>query len=156
VRAAGLLLLLPAAACGYGFGAGRARLPAGAEAVLVRPLDNRSPDAEAGPLLSAALRRELARRGAEGGAGAPAELTGEVEEASAVPVTAGASAWRLTLVARVRLTAAGKPLGEASVRRGEDYVAGVDALESEGRRRVALARAAEAAARQLLERLAPP
>lgn len=156
MRAAALLLLLPAAACGYGFGAGRARLPAGAEAVRVRPLDNRSSDAEAGAMLSAALRRELARRGADGGAAAPAELSGGVEEASAVPVAAGASAWRLTLVARVRLTAGDRLLGEASVRRGEDYVAGVDALESEGRRRVALARAAEAAARELLDRLAPP
>lgn len=156
MRLAGLLLLLAAQACGYGFGAGRGRLPAGAESVRLRPLDNRSPDAEAGALLSAALRRELARRGAEGGAGAPAELTGEVEEVSAVPVTAGGSAWRLTLAARIKLSAAGRPLGEASVRRGEDYLGGIDALESEGRRRVALARAAEAAARELLERLATP
>ncbi len=155
MRAAAALLLL-CSACGYGFGAGVSRLPPGAEAVRVRPLDNRSPDAEAGALLAAALRRELARRGAEGGAGAPAELTGEVEESAAVPIAAGASAWRLTLVAHVRLVSAGRVLGEARVRRSEDYAAGVDALESEGRRRIALARAVEVAARELLERLARP
>jgi len=152
--AAALLLLLPA--CGYGFGAGVSRLPPGAEAVQVRPLDNRSPDAEAGALLAAALRQELARRGAGGGAGAPAILEGEVEDTSTVPIAAGASAWRLTLAARVRLISAGRTLAEARVRRSEDYVAGVDALESEGRRRIALARAADAAARELLERLARP
>jgi len=152
--AAALLLLL--SACGYGFGAGVSRLPPGAEMVQVRPLDNRSSDAEAGALLAAALRRELARRGADGSTGAPAELSGEVEEVSAVPIAAGASAWRLTLAVHVRLVAAGRTLGEARVRRGQDYLGGVDALESEGRRRIALARVAEAAARELLERLSRP
>ncbi|MBI5070543.1 MAG: hypothetical protein HZB56_20130 [Deltaproteobacteria bacterium] len=156
MRRAVLLLLVGAGACGYGFGAGVSRLPPGAEAVRVRPLDNRSPDAEAGALLAAALRRELARRGAEGVAGATAELEGEVEESGTAPIAAGASAWRLTLVARVRLRTAEKTLGEARVRRSEDYVAGVDALESEGRRRIALSRAADGAARELLERLARP
>ena len=148
------LLAVCLSGCGYALGSGVSRLPAGAEAVQVRPLDNRSADADAGALVAAALRRELARRGAEGGPGAPASLTGEVEEVTAVPAAAGT--WRLTLVVRASLVSAGRPLGEARARQSEDYLAGVDALESEGRRRIALGRAAEAAARELCERLARP
>jgi hypothetical protein len=122
----------------------------------VRPLENRTADAEAGALVAAALRRELARRGADAGPGAAAALDGEVEEIAAVPATAGAAVWRLTLAARVRLTAAGRTLAERRVRRTEDYPAGVDPLESEGRRRIALQRAADAAARELVEALEAP
>jgi hypothetical protein len=150
--------LLPAVAalalgaCGYALTSGVSRLPAGAETVSVAPLANRTTDAEAGALVAVALRRELARRGAEGGPGSPALLAGEVEEISAVP-SVGAATWRLTLVVRASLSAGGRALGEARVRHSEDYLGGVDALESEGRRRIALRRAADGAARELIERL---
>lgn len=147
-----LALALAVASCGYAFTSGVSRLPAGAGSVSVPPLANRTADPEAGALVASALRRELARRGADGGAGALAALEGEVEEVSAAP-SVGAATWRLTLVVRARLAAGGRTLAEARVRRGEDYLGGVDALESEGRRRVALSRAAEAAARELVERL---
>jgi len=139
------------AACGYAFTSGVGRLPAGAERVAVPPLANRTADAEAGGLVAAALRAELARRSADGGASAPAALEGEVEEISSAPAAAGV--WRLTLVVRVRLLAGGQALGEHRSRRAEDYPSGVDPLESEGRRRIALRRACEAAAREIVERL---
>jgi len=153
-RRAPALALLLLAGCGYGFSSGVSRLPAGAEKVFVRPLANRTADAEAGALVAAALRQELARRGAEGGAAAPAALEGEVETILATPAT-GAT-WRLTLVVKARLEAGGKPLGEVTVRPAEEYLLGVDALESEGRRRVALRRAAERAGREIVERLEGP
>jgi hypothetical protein len=103
--------------------------------------------------VAAALRAELARRDADGGEGAPARIEGEVEEVSAAPVSAGAGVWRLALAVRVRLEAGGRALGEARSRRTEEYVAGVDPLESEGRRRTALGRAAAAVAREIVERL---
>jgi len=78
-------------------------------------------------------------------------LEGEVEEIETVPTAAGSTAWRLTLTARARLAAGSKTLGERRVKRSEGYLGGVDALESEGRRRLALGRAAEAAAREILE-----
>jgi hypothetical protein len=154
-RSAGLLLLA-AAGCGYAFTSGAGRLPAGAERIHVGPLENRTADAEAGALVAAGLRRELARRGADAGPGAAAELEGEVEEIAAVPVAAGAAVWRLTMSAKVRLLAGGKALAERRARRSEDYVAGVDPLETDGRRRVALRRAADAVARELVEGLEAP
>jgi hypothetical protein len=64
--------------------------------------------------------------------------------------------WRLTLVVKARLTVAGVALAEQRVRRSEDYLAGVDPLETEGRRRIALQRAAAAAARELIDRMEEP
>jgi hypothetical protein len=89
--------LLALASCGYAFTVGRSRLPAGAGRVAVRPLENRTAEAEAGAWVAAALRAELARRDADGGEGAPARIEGEVEEVSAGPAAAGAGVWRLAL-----------------------------------------------------------
>ena len=150
------LLALAAGGCGYAFTSGASRLPAGAERVHVRPLENRSADAEAGALVASALRRELSRRGADAGPEAPAALEGEVEEIAAAPATAGAGVWRLTLSVKVRLLAGGRTVAERRARRSEDYLAGVDPLESEGRRRIALRRAADGAARELVEALEAP
>jgi len=150
------LALLALAGCGYALTSGVSRLPAGAERVFVRPLDNRSTDAEAGALVAGALRRELARRGAEGGPAGPAALDGAVESVLVAPATPGAATWRVTLVVRAELRVSGRAVGEAVARPSEEYVAGVDALESEGRRRIALARAAERAAREIVERLESP
>jgi hypothetical protein len=46
-----------------------------------------------------------------------------------------------------------RAVAEARAGREEDYLAGQDPLETEGRRRVALRRAAAGAARDLVERL---
>jgi hypothetical protein len=128
----------------------------GAESVFVRPLANRTADAEAGALVAAALRDELARRGAAGGDGAPARLEGTILAITATPASADGSTWRLGLDVEARLLAGERVLGEVRVRRQEDYLGEVDALATEGRRRLALRRAAEAAAREIIERLEQP
>ncbi|HEU4385855.1 MAG TPA: LPS assembly lipoprotein LptE, partial [Anaeromyxobacteraceae bacterium] len=155
-HAVALALIVALAGCGYGFAAGAGRMPAGAESVLVRPLANRTADAEAGMLVAAALRAELARRGAAGGDGAPARLEGTVLESSAALSSPDGSTWLLTLEVEARLLAGDRLLGEVRVRRWESYMGEVDALATEGRRRVALRRASEEAARELLERLEQP
>jgi hypothetical protein len=132
------------------------RLPPGAETVLVRPLDNRTADAEAGALLAAALREELARRGAAGGEGAAARLEGTVLRSAASQVSPDGSTWRLALEVEARLLTGERVLGEVRVLRQEDYLGEVDALATEGRRRLALRRAAEGAAREMVERLERP
>ncbi len=153
---AAVVAALAAAGCGYGFTAGTARLPKGAEKVLVRPLENRTTDAEAGALVAAALRDELARRGAEGGPGATARIEGAVDRSQSVPSSPGSVTWRLTLEVEARLLVGEGVVAEQRVRREEDFLGEVDALATEGRRRLALRRAAESAAREIVERFEVP
>jgi hypothetical protein len=153
-RLAAVALL--AAACGYGFGAGAGRLPPGAQPVFVRPFENRTTDAELGAVVAAALRRELARRDADGGPGAPARIEGAVEEASFGASSPNGATYKLSLVVSAQLLVDGKVVAEQRARREEDWLAGQDALESEGRRRLALRRAADGVARDLVERFEAP
>ena len=153
VAAAAALAL---ASCGYGFGAGAGRLPPGAQHVFVRPLENRTTDAELGALVAASLRHELARRRADAGPEAPARIEGAVEEAGFGASSPNGATYRLSLVVSARLLVDGKVLAEQRARRDEDWLAGQDALESEGRRRLALRRAAEGIAREIVERFEAP
>ncbi len=140
--------------CGYGFTAGAGRLPPGAEKIFVPPFDNRTADSEAGAWVATALRQELARRGAAGRAGERARLEGEVELIRFLPTTG--TTFQLTLATRARLFVDGKPVAELPLVRQEEYVGGQDPLETEGRRRLALRRAAESMARDLVEKLERP
>ncbi len=150
--AAALLL----SGCGYAFSAQAGRMPAGAERIHVPPFENRTTDAEVGALVASALRQELARRGALGDAGAPARIEGVALSVSFAPSSFGSATSHLALVVSAKLVAAGRTLAEQRVQRDEDYLGAVDALENEGRRRVALRRAAEAAARDIMERFELP
>lgn len=147
-----------AAGCGYGVGAGSggARLPDDARSVFVAPLVNRTADAEAGALVAASLREELARRGAAGGEGAPARIEGEVVRVASAPLTTQGGTWRLTVEIQARLVRSGAELGRVDVRREVDYLGEVDAVATEGRRRLALRKAAADAAREIVERLESP
>lgn len=152
-----LALALWATACGYHVGAaGAGHLPPGAEKVFVRPLEDHTTDAELGAIVAVALRQELARRGAEGGPGARARIEGAVENSSFAPSSPNGTTWFAHLGVVARLVVDGKLVAEHRVARDEDYLVGLDALESEGRRRLALRRAAEGVARDIVERLAPP
>jgi hypothetical protein len=148
--AVGLAASMAHGGCGYRFTA-RAELPPGVDRVSVRPFDNLSSEPELGAVLAAALRRELARRGAEGEGGAV--LAGEVLASEPAPSTPGAVTWRIRLEVRARLSSDGATLAERTVRREADYLAGVDALETEGRRSLALRRLAEEVAREMVEDL---
>jgi len=155
-RRPALATLLVLLGCGYSFAAGKARMPAGAERVYVAPLANQTGDAEAGAQVAAALREELARRGCAGGSDAPAHIEGTVVRSQFGPTTPEASSYRLTLEVQVRLVVDGKVAAEQTARRQQDYIGEVDALASEGRRRVALRLAATGLARDVVERLETP
>ncbi|MCX5730593.1 MAG: LPS assembly lipoprotein LptE [Deltaproteobacteria bacterium] len=150
--AAALALAAAWAGCGYSATAGASRLPPGAEHVFVPPFANRTADAEAGALVAASLREELARRGTAGGEGAPARIEGVVTRVSAAPVTTQGGTWRLVFEVQARLLVDGKESAAAAVRREVDYLGEVDAIATEGRRRLALRRAASEAARDIVER----
>ena len=150
--AAALALAAAWAGCGYSATAGASRLPPGAEHVFVPPFANRTADAEAGALVAASLREELARRGTAGGEGAPARIEGVVTRVSAAPVTTQGGTWRLVFEVQARLLVDGKDAAATTVRREVDYQGEVDAIATEGRRRLALRRAASEAARDIVER----
>jgi hypothetical protein len=154
MRAAALALLL-LSGCGYRLAAKGAPLAGGVTHVFVPPFENRTGDAEAGAFVAAALREELSRRDAIAGAESAARIEGVVEATTAAPSTAAATGtftWRLGMVVTARLLDAGKPVAEARIVREEEFLTGQDPLETEGRRRVALRRAATAAARDVVER----
>lgn len=156
-RARSLALLLAASAgCGYSLAAGSGRLPSGAQHVFVRPLENRTTDAEAGALVAAALRQELARRGADGSSGSAARIEGTIEDSSFSPLGLNPPTYRLGLTVSARLFVGEKLLAEQRAARVEDWLSGLDPLESEGRRRLALRRAAEAVAKEIVERFEQP
>jgi len=151
------LLALASAGCGYHLGAaGAGHLPPGAEKIFVRPLEDHTTDAELGAIVATALRQELARRGADGGPGARARIEGTVEESTFAASSPNGSTWNAHLGVSARLVVDGKVVAEQRASRNEDYLAGQDPLESEGRRRLALRRAAAAAARDIMERFAVP
>ena len=149
--------LLAACACGYHLAGHGAPLAGGVKTAAVPPFENRTSDAEAGALVAGAVRDELARRGAAGEGGA--RILGVVESAVAGPssvIASGAQTWRLGMVASARLVDGDRTVAQARAARDEEYLSGQDPLETEGRRRLALRRAAEALARDLVERLEAP
>ena len=156
-RIAFIAVLLGLSGCGYHLAAGGpGRLPPGAEKIFVRPLEDHTTDAELGALVAAALRHELARRDADGGPRARAHLEGAVDSSSFGASSPNGSTWRVALAVSARLVVDGKVVAEQRARRDEDYLTGLDPLESEGRRRLALRRAAEAVARDIVERFEAP
>ncbi len=155
-RGAVLALALAAAGCGYSVAAGAGRLPAGAEKVYVATFANRTTDAEAGALVAGSLRDELARRGSSGGPGSAARIEGTVTQVTWIPTTPDGGTWRLTLEVQARLVVEGKVASEQAVRREQDYLSEVDALATEGRRRLAVRQASAAAAREIVERFEVP
>jgi hypothetical protein len=155
---AALLSALVAAGggCGYRLASGANRLPSGAERIFVRPLEARTGDPQAGALVAAALRSELARRNASAGPDARAHLEGVVEDASFTLASGNPPTYQLSLRVRARLVVDGKVLVERAFTRAEESLSGLDPLESEGRRRLALRRASAALARDVVEVLEQP
>ena len=138
-------------ACGYGFQT-RYAAQGGADRIHVRAFENLSTEASLGAEVTAALRDELARRGASAGPGAPAEIVGQVRASAPGPSSPDGATWRIGVEVKARLVVKGTTVSERTVRREADYLAGVsgDALETEGRRALALRRVADDAARELL------
>jgi hypothetical protein len=144
----GLIALLALSACGYSFTAS-GRLAGGLPSAAVRPFANRSAEPELGAELAAALREELAARGALAGGTTGTIVEGEVSAGPAAPAAADGVSWRVAVDVRARLLDGGRVVAERALRREADYPAGLDALETEGRRAQALRRLAADCAREL-------
>ena len=125
----------------------------GVTRIHVRAFENDSTDPELGAVLTAALRDELARRGASAGADAPAQLDGAVRVTSGTPSSYFSVAAAVTVEIHARLSVDGKPIHELTIQRTEPHQGGADALEAEGRRATALHKLARDAAREVLAAL---
>jgi len=145
----GIAAALTLAACGYAF-TQRYVAKGGAERVHVRAFENLSTEPELGAAVTAALRDELARRGADAGEGAPAVIEGEARASEPSPTSAGGVTWRIAVEVRARLVTGGAPVAEHVARRETDFLGGADPLETEGRRALALRRLADETARDVL------
>jgi hypothetical protein len=141
--------LLVFAGCGYGFSQ-RYTAVGGVGRIHVRPFVNGSTEPELGALVTAALRGELARRGADAGEGSGVVLDGEVRATEPVLTSTAGVTWRVGVELRGRLLATPERPVERTVRREVDFLTGADPLETEGRRALALRRVADEAARELL------
>jgi hypothetical protein len=146
---AAALALLALGGCGYRAAAG-ARLHGGTARAEVRPFENRSSDPGLGASVAAALRDELARRGAEG---AGAIIEGSVRTEGAAPTLPGGAAVRVALEVEARLLVQGAVVATRTVRREADHLGGADALEGEARRAQALQRLSLEVARALVDAL---
>ena len=135
------------AGCGYAVSAG-VRLKDGVTHATVRPFENRSSDPGVGAEVSAALREEPARRGAEGDG---AIIQGEARTEGAAATLPGGATARVLLEVRAQLTRDGQVLAERVIRREAEYLSGADALEGDARRGQALHRLAGEVARALVD-----
>jgi hypothetical protein len=146
------MVLLLLGACGY-----RAVTPyravGGAERIHVRAFENDATDEELAAVVTSSLRDELARRGALGDADAPAQLAGEVRVVNGGPSSFTGATGTVKVEVRARLSVGGRLVQELTVQRQDSQLAGADALESEGRRLLALRRLARDASRELLRAL---
>jgi hypothetical protein len=150
----GLLAASVAGGDGCGYRAATAyRARGGVEKVHVRAIENDSTDPELGAVLTAALRDELARRGATAAADAPAQLDGSVRVTSGTPSSYFNAAAVVSVEIHVRLTLDGKLVHELTIQRSEPHQGGADAVEAEGRRATALHKLARDAAREVLAAL---
>jgi hypothetical protein len=145
-------VLLLAGGCGYSFTAA-GRLTGGVQAVAVHPFENRSAEPELGAAFTSALREELAGRGLLGRGDVRAAIAGEVAAGVPVPAVPGGVGWRIAIDVRARLVDGDRVVVERTLRRETSYAAGIDALETEGRRALALRKLAADCARELVATL---
>ncbi|HET6439910.1 MAG TPA: LPS assembly lipoprotein LptE [Anaeromyxobacter sp.] len=153
-RAAALLCLV-LAACGYRV-VTPYRARGGVDHIHVRAFENDSGDPELGAAATAALRDELARRGASAAADAPAQLEGSVRVTTGVSASYFSSAANVGVEIHARLSMQGKLLHEVTIQRAESHPGGADPLESEGRRSGTLRKLARDAAREVIRELEQP
>src|SRR4051794_18075583 len=90
------------AGCGYGFSQ-RYTAAGGGSRIHVRPFVNASTEPELAAAVTAALRGELARRGADAPEGAGALLDGEVRATEPALTSTAAVTWRVGIELRARL-----------------------------------------------------
>ncbi len=156
MRVAALGLLV---ACGYRFAAGRS-LPGEVRTVEVPMFRNATAEPGAEASFALALRDVLALEGLLAKESADAQAQGEVLSVSnapsvVVPIDGGYSlaTYRVEAAARLRLIKDGHVVGETEVSGAEDYLPGVDLLQTEAARRAATQRLAVSLMREALRKL---
>lgn len=180
-RSRGWAVALLLSSCGYRFTAGGGELPGKARTLHVGLFVNRTAEPEVEAYFTAALRRELARAGREGGEGSDARVEGAVTQVTnQVGVSVNTiennaarnvvSTYRVSATAIVSVFRGAERLAETTVTGFEDFAPGVDCapsptsdyspanagcvLEIDANRRLALRRLASQLMRQAYDNLA--
>jgi hypothetical protein len=180
-RSLGWAVALLLSSCGYRFTAGGGELPGKARTLHVGTFVNRTAEPEVEAYFTAALRRELARAGREGGEGSDARVEGAVIQVTNQPGVSVTNiqknttqnvvtTYRVSATAIVRVFRGAEQLVEIPVTGVEDFAPGVDCapsfttvyspanagcvLEIDANRRLALRRLASQLMRQAYDNLA--
>ncbi|MGA9526228.1 MAG: LptE family protein [Myxococcaceae bacterium] len=157
------LALTLTAGCGYRFTAGPVTLPQGIRAVSAPVFGNQTAEPGLQAVFTQSLREQLTRAGIEARADADAELSGEVLSVWGGPALlttpkelepATLASYRIFATAQLRLRKSGQILSERVVSGSEDYLPGVDVLQTEANRDAALRRLADRLMREGFERIA--
>lgn len=165
-RAALLFAAMALASCGYRFASGAGPLPQGITRVSAPIFVNHTAEPGLEVVFTRELREELLRSGVEAVREADAQLEGEVLSVwggptiLTTPLSEGEqptlASYRIHAVAKLRLRKAGQVLAETDVSGSEDYLPGVDILQSESNRQAALQRLARRLMRDGYDRIATP
>ncbi len=181
-RSLGWAVALLFCSCGYRFTAGGGDLPGKARTLHVGLFVNRTAEPEVEAYFTAALRRELARAGREGGEGSDARVEGAVTQVTNQPGVSintiqnnatqnQVTTYRVSATAIVSVFRGPERLAETTVTGFEDFAPGVDCapnstpdvpspanagcvLEIDANRRLALRRLASQLMRQAYDNLA--
>lgn len=149
--------------CGYHFTARRDALPTGGRRVFAPTFANDTSEAGIEAEFTNAFRAELADAHADGESDAPIRALGTVSGLGGgpdLPLTdahgnaVGLASYQVGVQLCVRLVEGERPLGSTCVRASEPYAPGLDPLQTESARRLALHRMAEKLAREAFEHLA--
>ncbi|MCI0569586.1 MAG: LPS assembly lipoprotein LptE [Myxococcaceae bacterium] len=156
-NAGALLLLVAVAGCGYRFVTPGSALPGGVRRVCAPVLVNRTAEPAAEALFTQALREGLVRQGLAAQDGCDATLRGELLAVSSgvglAGPPAGVVSYRASATLRLTLQRGDEVLRTVEVAGGEDFLPGLDVMQTEANREAALHRLAQALAREALDRL---
>lgn len=153
-----LVLCLLSTGCGYRFTAGGAPLPEGVRQVAIPILVNKTTEPGWEVTCTQALRTEATRAGNAVDSTANAQISGELSGVGGGPAVVmwgqSPASYRVGATAHVTLLKEGRVVADVIVQGTEDYLPGLDVVQSDANRQGALVRLGAVLMRDAYARLA--